>query len=70
MLTRIANVTIDDIKRIGPMYITPLFESDKVKTAVCCNPSKVEEVVKGFEGLVILLNNYVNDFFRYLLIIW
>jgi hypothetical protein len=49
MLEKIAMVTIDDLKKIGPMFIAPLFDSSKVRTAVCCNSSKVQEITHDFK---------------------
>lgn len=51
MLEKIAKVTIDDLKQIGSTYIEPLFDTSKARTAVCCNPSKVEEIVKDFKEI-------------------
>ena len=49
MLEKIAMVTIDDLKKIGPMFIAPLFDSSRVRTAVCCNSSKVQEITHDFK---------------------
>ncbi|XP_071154933.1 uncharacterized protein C05D11.1-like [Mytilus edulis] len=65
MLMKIAAVTIEDLKRIGSTYIAPLFDSDKVRTAVCCNPSKVKETANDFKQFGVnltVLDSLEEDF--------
>jgi len=50
-LKRVDKVTIEDLERVGPKYISALFDGSKSRTSVVCHPSKVEEVVAGFKGL-------------------
>lgn len=40
-------VTKDDLVRVGQQYLRPLFNECDQRTAVCCNPSKLDDVVKG-----------------------
>lgn len=46
----VSRVTIEDIKKVGPKYLRPLFDVSKSRCAVVCHPSKVEEVAAGFKG--------------------
>lgn len=50
-LQKVAKVTISDLQRVGSKYMAPLFDASKIKTSVCCHPSKVEEVAAGFKEL-------------------
>lgn len=47
LITKVMRVTQDDLRRVGPLYLKPLFEDPERRTVVCCNPSKVEEITKG-----------------------
>ena len=49
MLEKVANVTIDDMKRVGKQYVAAMFDSSQSRTVVCCNPSKVSELTKEFK---------------------
>ncbi len=49
LLSLVAKVTVDDLKRVGGAYFTRLFDHAHTTTAVCCNPSKVAEVKQGLE---------------------
>ncbi|XP_077994627.1 uncharacterized protein C05D11.1-like [Glandiceps talaboti] len=51
LLQRLSKVTINDLKMVGQKYFAPLFDTSKARCAVCCNPSKVEEIREGFKGL-------------------
>lgn len=46
---KVASVTKDDIYEVGSRYINELFDSDNRRTVVCCNPSKVDNLVKELE---------------------
>ncbi|CAG2250937.1 unnamed protein product [Mytilus edulis] len=64
-VTSMQPVTIEDLKRIGSTYIAPLFDSDKVRTAVCCNPSKVKETANDFKQFGVnltVLDSLEEDF--------
>jgi len=50
-LKRVDAVTLEDLNRVGPKYVSALFDGDKSRTSLVCHPSKVEEVVAGFKGL-------------------
>lgn len=50
LVAKVSRVTLDDVKRVAPIYLTPLFDSSKSRCALCCHPSKVPEVVEGFKG--------------------
>lgn len=49
LIRRVANVTKEDLRRVGPKYMRPLFEDPNRRTVVCCNPSKLDEISKGLE---------------------
>ena len=40
----VSTVTIEDLKRVGSQYFSRLFSPTVATCAVCCNPSKVDEV--------------------------
>ena len=48
-LELVNNVTIEDLNRVGPKYLAPLFSAQS-RTAIVCNPSKVEEISKDFKS--------------------
>lgn len=48
LIKRVASVTRDDLRRVGPKYLRPLFEDEGRRVVACCNTSKVEEVVQSF----------------------
>ncbi|KAL1123834.1 hypothetical protein AAG570_001605 [Ranatra chinensis] len=54
----IAKVQLSDLNRIGPKYVAPMFDSKVSKTTVVCHPTKVDEVVKGLNGLGLNLVGY------------
>ena len=49
MLKKISAVTESDLKKVGEKYIAPIFKSNQIRRAICCNPSKVDEVVESFK---------------------
>lgn len=51
LIKRVARVTKDDLRRVGPLYLKPLFEDPEKRSAVCCHPSKVEEITTGFSQI-------------------
>uniref|UniRef100_A0A1B6DB00 Peptidase M16C associated domain-containing protein n=1 Tax=Clastoptera arizonana TaxID=38151 RepID=A0A1B6DB00_9HEMI len=54
----ISNVTTEDLCRVGPRYVTSLFDPKNSKTTLVCHPSKVDEVVNGFKDLGLDLKPY------------
>jgi hypothetical protein len=42
----IPKVTIEDLKRVGVEYCAPLFDPARSKVAICCHPTKVDEISK------------------------
>ncbi|RWS26897.1 hypothetical protein B4U80_11389 [Leptotrombidium deliense] len=42
-------VTIDDLKKVAPNYLKPLFDPKVSKCVICCNPSKVAQFVEGMK---------------------
>ncbi|KAL5012223.1 hypothetical protein ScPMuIL_010774 [Solemya velum] len=51
LLQSVAKVTIADLQRVGTKHIAALFDQSKMRCAICCNPSKVQELVEGFKEL-------------------
>lgn len=51
-MEKIAKVTTDDLKRVGPKYLAPLFDPSLVRVSVCCHPTKVEEICNQFKEYV------------------
>ena len=49
LLTAVSSVTIEDLKKVGELYFSKMLELSLVTMAVCCNPSKVQEVKEGLE---------------------
>lgn len=49
LLSLIAKVTINDLMRVGEKYFKPLFDVSRSRCAVCCQPSKVEEIKDAFK---------------------
>lgn len=49
LIKRVAKVSKEDLRQVGQKYLRPLFEDEERRTVVCCQPSKIEEVSKGFE---------------------
>lgn len=65
LLEKVAKVTIADLQKVGPKYISPLFDVTKVRTAVCCHPTKVDEVHTGFSQMGLdlkVLSSLEEDF--------
>lgn len=52
MLKRLANVTHEDLKRVGNEYFPALFDYERSSCVVCCNPGKVDEIRKGLSRWV------------------
>jgi len=48
-LELVNSVTLDDLNRVGKQYLAPLFSS-QTRTAIVCNPSKVEDIVQEFKS--------------------
>ena len=48
-LEQVNNVSLEDLKRVGPLYLAPLF-SEVARTAIVCNPSKVQEIKNDFSA--------------------
>ena len=49
-LEMVKNVSLEELKRVGTEYLGPLF-SETTRTAIVCNPSKVEEIKNDFQAL-------------------
>ncbi|XP_029633499.1 uncharacterized protein C05D11.1 [Octopus sinensis] len=56
LLGKVAQVSIADLKRVGPKYIPNLFDPAKNRCSVCCHPSKVEEVCNGLNQVNLKLD--------------
>ncbi|XP_060071887.1 uncharacterized protein C05D11.1-like isoform X2 [Ylistrum balloti] len=65
LLAKVAMVTVADLKRVGPKYISPLFDVTKTRTGICCHPTKVEEVKKELNQMGLnlkVLSSLEEDF--------
>ncbi|XP_012262723.1 uncharacterized protein C05D11.1-like [Athalia rosae] len=51
MVQHISAVTIEDMNRIGRLYIRQLFDPKDCKTTIVCHPSKATEIAASFEEL-------------------
>lgn len=58
----ISEVKKGDLNRIGSIYVSPMFDHTVTKTTVVCHPSKVEEVAKGLNGLVLIILLTIKNF--------
>jgi Zn-dependent M16 (insulinase) family peptidase len=52
IIQMIPKVTVEDLQRIGPKYLAPLFDPARSKVAICCHPSKVEEICRELQSSV------------------
>ena len=48
LLGKISQVTLADLIRVGRGYVAPLFDPARSSFAVCCHPSKVDEIREEF----------------------
>ncbi|EZA55862.1 hypothetical protein X777_04081 [Ooceraea biroi] len=51
MVRRISAVTMEDMTRVATLYLKPLFDPKKCKTAVVCHPSKIAELDETFKQM-------------------
>ena len=49
ILDKLDKVTLADLTRVGKKYVAPLFDPAVSQCAVCCHPSKTQEIKDGFE---------------------
>ena len=49
LLAKVSQVTLPDLIRVGRTYVTPLFDPTQSSVAICCHPSKVEEIKEEFK---------------------
>ncbi len=49
LVSKISKVGVDDLRRVGERYVGPVFDNARSKVAVCCHPTKVEDIVAGFK---------------------
>ena len=48
LLDKISQVSLADLIRVGREYVAPLFDPARSSFAVCCHPSKVDEIREEF----------------------
>lgn len=60
MVQRISAVTIEDINRIAPQYIKPLFDPNVCKTTIVSHPSNVTEIADAFKTMSHELEVYTS----------
>jgi len=51
LLKKISAVTVDELKRVGEQYFSKLFDNNNTTMAICCHPTKVEEIVESFKTI-------------------
>lgn len=49
LVTKVSRVSVEDLKRVAPKYLTDLFDPIKTRRSVVCHPSKVAEVTQSFK---------------------
>ena len=49
LMEKVSRVTAADLSRVGQFYVKPLFEPTRSRCAICCNPSKVDEITASFK---------------------
>ncbi|XP_028410939.1 uncharacterized protein C05D11.1-like [Dendronephthya gigantea] len=49
LLEKISKVSLEDLRRVGKKYFTKLFSVAQSNCAVCCHPSKVDEIQTSFQ---------------------
>lgn len=49
LINRVSQVTKDDLRRVGPLYLKPLFEDDDRRSVICCHPGKLDDIKKAFQ---------------------
>lgn len=52
LLSKISQVSLPDLIRVGKTYIAPLFDPSQSSCAICCHPSKVDEIKEEFNRCV------------------
>ncbi|XP_074663020.1 uncharacterized protein C05D11.1-like isoform X2 [Tubulanus polymorphus] len=65
LVKKIADVTIEEMQRVGPKYFLPLFDPTMSKIVICCHPSKVEEIktaMKEFGHELMVLDSLEKGF--------
>jgi len=50
IMKQIPSVTLEDLRTIGQKYFSSLFDLNQSKIAICCHPTKVEEISTGFKA--------------------
>ncbi|XP_073242896.1 uncharacterized protein C05D11.1-like [Porites lutea] len=56
LLAKVSQVTLADLIRVGRTYVAPLFDPTQSSVAICCHPSKVEEIKEEFKSMNKLLS--------------
>ena len=49
LLAKVSRVTLADLIRVGQTYVAALFDPTQSSVAICCHPSKVEEIKEEFK---------------------
>jgi Zn-dependent M16 (insulinase) family peptidase len=58
LLNLIHKVTVDELNRVGKKYLSALFDSKRIKTAIVSVPAKAEQIVEAFKSVNIDLTVY------------
>jgi len=51
LLSKISQVSLADLIRVGQKYVAPLFDPSRSSVAICCHPSKVDEIKEEFNSI-------------------
>uniref|UniRef100_T1IR04 Presequence protease, mitochondrial n=1 Tax=Strigamia maritima TaxID=126957 RepID=T1IR04_STRMM len=60
-LEKVSNVSIDDLARVAPQYVSKLVTAEESRFAVCCHPSKVDEIILAFKELSVFLGQNLDS---------
>ncbi|CAB4004421.1 uncharacterized protein C05D11.1-like [Paramuricea clavata] len=50
LLEKISKVSLEDLRKVGEKYFTRLFSVEQSNCAICCHPSKVDEIQTSFQN--------------------
>lgn len=51
LVDKVLKITKDDLRGVGTKYLRPLFDTSQGRNALCCNPSKVDEILTSYAAL-------------------
>jgi hypothetical protein len=67
LLNLIHKVTVDELNRVGKKYLSALFDSKRIKTAIVSVPAKAEQIVEAFKRYFLLVTfTFKKSIFYYI----